>query len=193
MEYNFLTLIDKFAADGYVIYDELLNANDLNLIISYFEERLVEFKSAQIGRGKEKVLNQNIRSDLNLWVENSDLKLSSYFKQIEFFHQILKKEFFLPIKRYETQLAYYPKGAAYAKHKDRHTNTDARIVSSVFYLNKNWTLNDGGQLRIYTDNQTVDIEPIANRLIVFRSELEHEVLTSHANRKSLTTWFRNDE
>ena len=46
-------------------------------------------------------------------------------------------------------------------------------------------------LRIYLkDGSYQDIDPIADRLLVFQSRmLEHEVLPAHATRFAITMWF----
>ncbi len=192
MEYNFLTLLDSFADNGFATHDHLLNENDLITINKYFDNHLDKFKSAKIGRGQGKFLNSEVRSDQNLWLDGSETELKPYFKKIENIKEMLKKEFFLPIQNFETQLAHYPEGASYGKHKDKHKSSDARLISSVFYLNKNWTDKDGGQLMIYDQQKAFEVEPIENRLVIFKSEFEHEVLISRKSRKSITTWFRND-
>ena len=53
----------------------------------------------------------------------------------------------------------------------------------------------GGELRIYLPgDQHMDVEPLYNRLIIFKSDsVEHEVLLSHSHRTSLTGWIRRDK
>lgn len=51
-------------------------------------------------------------------------------------------------------------------------------------------LDDGGQLRIFTKDSHVDVEPLGDRLLVFQSRLlEHEVLPSNASRYAITMWL----
>lgn len=79
-----------------------------------------------------------------------------------------------------------------------------RRLTCLFYLNPQWKDGDGGQLRLYRppDGEPfsdwgqdrhlshVDIEPLANRLLIFQSRVfEHEVLPSRSQRYSLTAWF----
>jgi SM-20-related protein len=65
----------------------------------------------------------------------------------------------------------------------------------VYYLNENWQLGDGGELDIF-DNRIKKLETIAprmNRLVIFKSEMVHEVLPSIKSRYSLTTWLLDKE
>lgn len=62
-----------------------------------------------------------------------------------------------------------------------------------YYLNHNWKKGDGGELRIYNeDNKTVaaEIEPIGDRLVVFFSDkrVPHEVLPTNTERFAITHW-----
>ncbi len=192
LSYKFLTLADELVNKGYWICDHILDKKDFENLLRYFDNRLHQFSPAKIGRGLEKSLNHDLRSDQILWLEDSDQNLVSYFDIMNHIQDILKKELFLPIKNYETQMAWYGPGASYTRHRDRHKNSDARCVSSVFYMNEGWNFEDGGQLLIQTQSKEVSVEPVANRLVIFKSELEHEVLVSNKNRKSLATWFRVD-
>jgi SM-20-related protein len=98
--------------------------------------------------------------------------------------------------RTTVQLARYPRGARYVRHLDATAvHASARRLTLLLYLNPNWTVDDGGQLRMYLpDGATRDIDPIADRLLVFQSHgVPHEVLESHAEaRYSLTLWVYGD-
>lgn len=202
--------LDVFANHGCVIIENLLHQKDLISIQDYYESRLHEFSPAGIGKAQHKSVQPEIRSDKNLWVDNLDPNLNAYFDKIEVFKNIFRSKFFLPVYEHETQMAHYSPGSFYAKHKDRHQRSQSRLVTSVFYLNSNWDSAYGGQLVVYpfdqtkhnvtnetsskiiskSINETIVVDPLANRLVLFLSELEHEVLVTTSSRKSLTTWFR---
>lgn len=56
-------------------------------------------------------------------------------------------------------------------------------------MNPAWRTEDGGQLRLFRPEPR-EVEPVADRLVVFLSErLEHEVLEIHADRFAATAWF----
>ena len=62
----------------------------------------------------------------------------------------------------------------------------------LLYLNSNWKPEDGGELMLYRDELSpMKIEPLGGRLLVFESEMEHEVLMSNADRYSITGWLKN--
>ncbi|NIT56541.1 MAG: 2OG-Fe(II) oxygenase, partial [Aliifodinibius sp.] len=50
---------------------------------------------------------------------------------------------------------------------------------------------DGGELKMYgPGDDTTLIEPIAKRMVMFKSDtVEHEVLLTQTSRKSITGWL----
>eukprot|EP00930_Biecheleria_cincta_P014751 TRINITY_DN1255_c0_g1_i1.p1 TRINITY_DN1255_c0_g1~~TRINITY_DN1255_c0_g1_i1.p1 ORF type:complete len:184 (+),score=23.70 TRINITY_DN1255_c0_g1_i1:83-553(+) len=78
----------------------------------------------------------------------------------------------------------YDDAARYVRHADT-VGHDPRHVTAIFYLNKNWHAHHGGQIHLHGveggDNISADIEPRFNRLLLFWSHLEHEVLPSSAS------------
>lgn len=93
--------------------------------------------------------------------------------------------------------ACYPgEGARYVKHRDALPYKAGRKLTVIYYLNANWEPGHGGELRIWPadDEHTetpVVVEPIADRLVIFISSLEHEVLAAWRPRYALTTWMFN--
>ena len=72
--------------------------------------------------------------------------------------------------------------------------TRNRRITAVYYLNENWNREDGGALRIYADTwtpdaQAFDVLPRLDRLVLFRSTLQHEVLVTRRERLALTQWW----
>ncbi len=104
----------------------------------------------------------------------------------------LNRESFLGLFELELHYAWYPAGAAYARHVDQPFGRTQRKLSLVLYLNVGWTPGAGGALRLFgVDEEFRDIEPIAGRLVCFpTSGREHEVLTAHRERLSISGWFR---
>lgn len=73
-----------------------------------------------------------------------------------------------------------------------------RRITLLYYVNEGRGGEDGGELRIYTDEdkeegQYVDIEPKMDRLLVFLSDMEHEVLPSYMHRYAITLWIHADQ
>jgi len=64
-------------------------------------------------------------------------------------------------------------------------------------MNEGWKKEHGGKLKMYLRNKgndvevdVIEIEPLSDRLLVFQSRtIEHEVLSTFANRFAFTTWF----
>jgi len=84
--------------------------------------------------------------------------------------QALNRNFYLGIRDYECHYTEYPEGTFYKKHVDRHKSGSARVVSFVLYLNSDWKATDGGQLRIYGEDECYeDILPEAGKLALFLS------------------------
>ena len=96
----------------------------------------------------------------------------------------------------------YPNGGFYRRHIDSYPGTpqEIREFSFLLYANPNWKESDGGCLRIHTDGggeeprpgtpeSFVDIEPKAGTLVVFRSDVPHEVLETAAERLAIVGWF----
>ena len=108
-----------------------------------------------------------------------------------------------------TQLARYQPGGRYRRHADALSDDDARQrdalrgkplltrnrrITAVYYLNEAWNREDGGALRIYADTwtpdaQAFDVLPRLDRLVLFRSTLQHEVLVTRRERLALTQWW----
>ncbi|MGJ8682812.1 2OG-Fe(II) oxygenase, partial [Paraglaciecola sp.] len=70
-----------------------------------------------------------------------------------------------------------------------------RALSTVYYLNPNWSEADGGELIIYSpeknDEPISKVTPLFNQCIIFLSDMfPHEVLASNKDRFSIAGWFR---
>lgn len=149
------------------------------------------FKQAAIGNRTEKQTNSEIRSDTIFWLEKEDATFTFFFKKIDELILHLNRNFYLGINDLEFHLAHYPAGAFYKKHKDAFKSDDARKISVILYLNRNWKKENGGELKLYLGDPEKTIEPIAGRLVVFESHLEHEVLESKTDRYSITGWLKS--
>ena len=88
-------------------------------------------------------------------------------------------------------------GSRYDKHYDNAGLDDVRKVTFLYYMNKNWRDECAGQFRVYNnDGSTTDIEPLADRMLVFWSDrMVHSVEASFAprgeedHRYALTVWL----
>ena len=104
------------------------------------------------------------------------------------------------------QLGFYPggSGARYRPHLDRWANEvdNRRELTFLVYVNAGWDAHAlGGWLRLHPDpnnpgTDTVDIAPIAGRVVVFESGKQmHEVCESvpGSSRLALTLWVEYEE
>ena len=181
---------DQISKNGYCLFNNIFDEINLNKLENEFTNCLKDFKPAKISKGLSKTENIEIRSDKNIWLDNHNNKFQPLWTLLDKISDSLKRDLYLPIKRYESQLALYSAGDFYKRHMDKHKLMPSRLISSVFYLSP-WDKNFGGELVIYK-NKPVTIFPQKNSLILFLSELEHEVLPTQADRKSITSWFRDD-
>lgn len=189
--------LDFFAENGWVISDDFFSqafaADLLNELLALWSDG--EFFKAGIGKGIEFQKKAEIRSDYIHWLSDSgDTPLQKmYLRSIEDISQLFRRNFFLPIRYFETHFAVFPEGSFYNRHLDQFRETSTRLVTVILYLNKNWQVADGGQLRIYTGDESQDIEPLFGRLLLFRSDLiEHAVLKTNKPRYSITGWLRRE-
>ncbi len=160
--------------------NELENKKNLNL-----------FKPAALA---DALTEKSIRNDLTCWIDEkqaSEIE-SKLLHNLKILQEQLKNYFRIALTHFEVHYALFPEGHFYHKHTDQKTNNNHRFFSFVIYLNKNWKPDHQGRLLIYGNSDTVQFQmnPEIGQMIIFRSDLFHEVELSHAERQSITGWFR---
>jgi SM-20-related protein len=190
----FDSIADGLAEQGYAIVDQFLSQNEVDAILQLeeFKAGMDYFKKAGIGQKQGLQVNESIRGDFIRWMDNKnaheDVKI--YFDKINALIQYLNHHLFLSLKDFEAHLTIYPAGSFYKRHLDQFKSDDHRKLSVICYLNKNWDGVTGGQLRLYLPEKTIDILPVAGKLVCFRSDqIEHEVLPATRERLSITGWI----
>jgi SM-20-related protein len=151
------------------------------------------FRIAGVGRSGGYALRPDIRGDHIRWLDEQSLTHAQkvYWEVMEELRQELNRELFLSLATFESHFAIYPPDAFYQKHLDRFSNADERVISCTLYLNENWPVESGGQLRLYLPDGSFEVFPVAGTCVLFRSDLFfHEVLPATETRFSLTGWFR---
>jgi SM-20-related protein len=94
------------------------------------------------------------------------------------------------LRRFDIQFSLFGSSSRYQRHVDSFSGAANRRATAIYYLNRDWVPPNGGCLRIHAGNSFCDIEPILNRLIVFRSDrLDHEVLEVFQPRLAITAWY----
>ena len=185
--------LDKLAEDDYVIVDDFLSDEIYRQIMTFFSnaEQNDRLKKAGIGSSGEFQIKSSIRGDFIYWLdEERDDELTSFFELKRELLEKLRRFCFLSLSGSEFHIAKYPEGSHYNRHLDQFNERSNRQITVLIYLNENWKKGDGGELVIYKDNEEILVEPVAKRLLLFKSDvIEHEVLKTNVPRYSLTGWL----
>lgn len=194
MEHHFKTIADGLAESGFAIVNNFLTPLEVSAILNLgsFTNHAASFRKAAIGKNQEKQINESVRGDYIQWIDKKTAppELLVYLDRLDALAQFLNRSLFLTLKDAEVHLTVYPIGSFYKRHLDQFRKDDHRILSVICYLNENWMTDDGGQLRLFLGNETLDVQPTAGTLVCFRSDqLEHEVLPARRERLSLTGWM----
>lgn len=153
---------------------------------------------AGIGRGTDLVKDRSVRRDKIAWLDGYSEPQRLLFECLEQIREGLNRRLYLGLKRFEAHYATYHPGDFYKRHLDSFRGRASRVVSLVLYLNEDWGLEDGGELRVFSaadSGQMVgQVRPEAGRAVLFLSEqVPHEVLPARRTRYSIACWFRQDE
>jgi len=152
------------------------------------------FKSAGIGKGDRFQTNESIRRDMTLWLDDEIIapELDNLRKSIELLRSSLNRELFAGLDSFEGHFAVYPPGGFYKRHVDTFRDEDARSITFILYLNRNWVEGDGGELLLVPPNEReIKISPKAGSIVIFESrKFPHEVLLARTERRSFTGWFK---
>lgn len=182
------SLLESFTCNKFIIFDNLFTQQDL--IALQTESGFIKYQEANLTAGKR---FEEIRGDQIHWITKQDNAGYKYLTSINQLGQFCNKIFYTGIHYCEAHYACYPKGLGYKWHRDNPKDRNERILSAVFYLNEEWVDTDGGALEIvniYGEHHL--ILPKANRLVLFDSNLLHQVHISHRKRFSIATWLRRN-
>ena len=198
-------LLDHISAEiyqkSYVIVDDFVDEQFRAALLKEQIELVDqgEFRHAAVGKGGQKQVRTEIRSDEVLWMDGDELTplQAAYWEKVDAVRQVLNQRCFLGLRSFEGHFARYPVGSFYKKHLDQFHAVPHRVVTVILYLNDSWTNEDGGALRMYFPQEDgseliEDVLPLGGRLVVFLSgEIPHEVLPTNKVRISITGWLRN--
>lgn len=191
----FETIACDLIATGYSVLPNALPQVLLDKLSRYVQKMpAADFKKAGIGRDSEHQLNQVIRSDEICWINNDSEAGADWLEWVESLQAFLNRRLFLGLFSSESHFAHYAPGDFYKKHSDAFKGEANRVLSMVMYLNRDWLAEDGGELLIYTEEETqaaIKVTPSFGTAVVFLSEdFPHEVLPAQRDRFSIATWFR---
>lgn len=194
-EEQWINWVDRLAAEDYVVIDDFIAQDELQQLRGFLHEKNEEdeFEKAGIGSVFQHTIDKEIRGDFIYWLAKArDTSIDFAFAYAEELMGYLNRYCFLSLSDYEFHLAHYPKGTFYQKHIDQFKGRGNRIISFVLYLNVGWQPGDGGEIRIFKEDSTFDVQPIGARLVLFKSmDVPHEVLKTNVSRYSLTGWLLN--
>ncbi len=192
-EDQWIRWMDELAINDYVIADDFINDEMFTFIMDFFHEKEQnnQLKKAGIGSSGEFQLNASIRGDFIHWLDRErDSELEPFFGLMGELIESLKRHCFMSLSGSEFHIAKYPQGSHYDRHLDQFNERSNRQITVLIYLNEHWKKGDGGELKIYKDGEEILVEPIAKRLLLFKSDvIEHEVLRTNVPRYSLTGWL----
>jgi SM-20-related protein len=197
-EFSFNAIADDLANQGYAVVNDFLSDKETEQLakLDEFQDGLLHMKKAGIGKQSDFRINESIRGDYIRWIDKAAATppLQLYIGRLTEMMKFINRSLFLSLKDFELHMTVYPAGAYYKRHLDQFKPGDHRKLSVICYLNKDWSEDLGGQLRIYLKSGIVDVLPLAGRLVIFRSDMiEHEVLLSKKERLSITGWMLDQE
>lgn len=184
--------MNELSCNDYVIIDQFLEEELYNEVRSFFINKLDLFTQAGIGALDKNTIIKEIRGDHTFWLDRSrDTDINTFWNLLDDVIALFNRYCFLSLSGYEFHLANYPPGGHYKKHLDQFNNRNNRTITIILYLNENWQKGDGGELEIYTKEDTSFlVEPLGGRCVIFKSDtVPHSVLKSNKNRYSLTGWL----
>ncbi len=180
--------LDKLAFEGWIVIDNVFN--EKALLALQAESGFIDYRDAELTAG---VRLSHIRGDKIRWINKDFFAGFYYLQSINELASVLNRTLYTGLRHSEAHYACYPIGFGYQWHSDNPVGRDERVMSAVFYLNDDWQATDGGAVEI-VDNHGVhhEVMPLANRLIIFNSDLQHQVQIAHRQRYSIATWMRRD-
>ncbi|WP_296204340.1 2OG-Fe(II) oxygenase [Psychrobacter sp. UBA3962] len=175
--------------DGFIVLDDVYSQTALLALQA--ESGFIDYRDAKLTEGVRKT---DIRGDRIRWITKDFYAGYHYLQSINELAFFLNRTLFAGIRHSEAHYACYPPGFGYKWHSDNPIGRDERVISAVFYLNDEWEDADGGQISIIdSHNKSHQLLPKANRLVIFDSNLQHQVEIAHRQRYSIATWLRSDE
>lgn len=200
----FQSIVHRISESGYAVVPGFFSRSDVDALreegLALWEEG--EFRKAAVGRGAETERRPEIRTDFIHWFDPAVLTTAQtlYWERMEKLRCELNRSLLLGLFELEAHFARFTPGGFYKAHLDRHQTNAARVLSAVTYLDEDWSSEDGGILRLFTDRElgtegpSIEIVPEAGKLVLFLSaDFWHEVRPALRPRHSIAGWFRQRE
>lgn len=180
-------IASRLAREGVAVIDYALGAEHARALRS--ECMALGKKPATIATGARMDVDEHKRDDVVAWLNDVETPAVQRHKAVmEGLREALESRLDYKMDRATFVCAEYAAGSrGYVKHRDAApTRPSGRKVTAIYYMN-DWSV--GGELLVWPG--PIKIAPLADRLVVFRSSLEHQVLPTTATRLALTAWFYN--
>lgn len=180
---------------GYAVVEDALPAACWQELRSEAEVLLDDetFAEARIGHGDATHQDLVIRRDSLCWLDPEMPAGGSYLRWMNELRLLLNRELFLGMTAFEAHYAHFPVGAFYGAHLDRYQDSNARVLSAVFYCNRDWPTDAGGEFVMYDDQGAacLTLAPRGGTLLLFLSAgSRHEAKAALRARWSIAGWFR---
>ncbi|MGM0537461.1 MAG: 2OG-Fe(II) oxygenase [Pseudomonadota bacterium] len=192
-------LVDALVARGWYVGKTFLPAE---LCAELYQEVTAmadhqALEDAGIGRGQAHALRRDIRGDAIHWLDRESRARRRYLEAMGELQEELNRALFLGLFEYEAHFALYPSGAFYRRHLDSFRGRANRVVSTVGYLNPDWSADAGGEMVIFDatdpEREVARVRPEAGTFACFLSDsVPHEVLPTRVPRASIAGWFRRN-
>jgi SM-20-related protein len=147
------------------------------------------------GVGRSGLVVTHTRGDSITWLDPATAP-AAFVPVLELFAtmmELLNRSAYLGARTLELQLAVYEPGCGYTRHRDALAGSSKRRATVIYYANP-WQPGDGGELELWEGQCSRVLEPIADRTVVFRSDVvEHAVReVIRGPRVAISGWLRAD-
>jgi SM-20-related protein len=193
-----LEIIDALRTDGWCCRPQFLDTDTVAALRADIAQQRAQFSAAAVGRAQQRRESAAIRSDATLWLNGDSVAQRNFLVLMEDLRLALNRFLYLGLFDYEAHYSHYAAGAFYRRHLDVFSEPGARgsrrVLSTVCYLNNDWSAEQGGELVLWdrNDREVARIAPQAGSAVFFLSaELPHEVLPATIDRYSIAGWFRS--
>ena len=190
----FAQIAEQLEQRGYAICPAALPEPVTDSLLAALAATSEQFVPAAIGRGSSAERNRFVRRDKIAWLDERQPHAAAWRQWCEALRLYLNQRLFLGLFSFESHLAHYGPGDFYTRHRDAFRGESNRLLSVVAYLNLGWQPDQGGELVIYRDDNSVPllaVTPSFASVVLFLSEeFPHEVLPAQRDRFSVAGWFR---
>jgi SM-20-related protein len=178
--------LDEIARGGVVLRDGAAP----DALVDRWAADVLAAELTPAGVGARGQIAPEVRSDRTAFVTADDPRWAELVAWFDALRGPLSEGLRLALPASSVQIAVYGPGDRYAAHVDAIRGEPTRRITAILYLDRTWTLQDGGALRVHTPEGPRDIAPIGGRLVLFRADaVQHEVLAPTRPRPAAAAWF----